>query len=93
MDGKETEKKHRMIGLYADFELENWRELRKYKMCEPIAQMLEETEKRAEIMVRTEFLEALTSQGYTPIEAMKALKIPKEEHAYYLEKLNSRPEE
>ena len=24
---------------------------------------------------------------------MKALKIPKEEHAYYLEKLNSRPEE
>ena len=59
-----------MIGLYADFELENWRELRKYKMCEPIAQMLEETEKRAEIMVRTEFLEALTSQGYTPIEAI-----------------------
>lgn len=52
MDGKETEKKHRMIGPYADFEPEDWRYLRTYKMCEPIAQMLEETEKRAERLKR-----------------------------------------
>ena len=93
MDGKETEKKHRMIGLYADFELENWRELRKYKMCESIATMLEETEKRAKIQVLTESIEALVSQGYSPSDAMRFLKIPEEEQAGYLKRLNSGPEE
>lgn len=83
-----ADEKHRRIGPYMDYELENWRSLRKYKMCEPIAEMLEETEKR----VRIEFIEALESQGYTPLEAMQLLEIPDEEHADYLERLNSRPE-
>ena len=87
---------HRRIGPYMDYELENWRNLRKYKMCESIAEMLEETEKRAkkkaEKRVRTGFIEALESQGYTPLEAMKLLEIPEEEYLDYLERLENRTE-
>lgn len=63
-----ADERHRRIGLYMDYELENWRELRKYKMCQPIADMLDEAERRGRADSVQKLVEAL---GCTPQQAME----------------------
>lgn len=82
MDGKETEKEknRRIIGPYFDYELADRNRMLKDKMCQPIMDMLEESEKRAKKQVWRESVEAIMSQGYTQTEALQLLKIPEDEY-------------
>ncbi len=79
-----ADERHRRTGLYMDYELENWRELRKYKMCQPIADMLDEAESRGRADSVQKLVEAL---GCTPQQAMGYLQVPEEDQPKILEKL------
>ena len=86
------DEKHRKTSLYMDYELVDWRRTCKYKMCDAIADMLDETEKRTKIQVLTKSIEALRSQGYSTRGAMELLEIPEGEHEGYLERLRDKAE-